>query len=173
MSQRVSPLVAEAAIVLVALALALGAAIVGFAVGRASGDNGSVAVPTDTTGHVGDALAPQAFGDPANGEQLFASKACADCHSYAGKGGSDAPPLDFMSGHLSAREVANMSGEIWNHMPAMLPHFEDEGIPFPTFAEYEMSDLIAYLHSAEPTPAGGTTSGGGSGAMTGMTTTAP
>lgn len=170
MSKRVSSPVVEAAIVLVALALAFGAAVVGFAVGRASGDNASDAPLTATTGHVGEGLTPQVFGDPVNGERLFASKGCADCHSYAGKGGSDAPPLDFMSGHLSPREVANMSGEIWNHMPAMLPHFEDEGMPFPTFAGYEMSDLIAYLHSAQPPHAGGTTSGGGSGTMTGMST---
>lgn len=152
--------------------MAVGLALGGFAVGREWGDNGSAAVETDTSGHVGEDLPSQAFGNPVKGEQLFASKGCADCHSYAGKGGSDAPPLDFMSGHLSAREVADMSGQIWNHLPMMLAGFEAENIPFPTFADYEMSDLVAYLHSARPAPAGGTSSGG-SGTMTGMTTTAP
>jgi len=85
---------------------------------------------------------------------------------------TDAPPLDFMSGHLSAREVANMSGLIWNHLPAMLGHFEEEGITYPTFADEEMADLVAYLHSEGQAPASGT-SGGGMGNMGGMTTTAP
>ena len=62
-----------------------------------------------------------------------------------------------------------MSGRIWNHVPAMLPFFKREGAPFPTFAEYEMSDLIAYLHSDRSAPVG-EPSGGGSSTMTGMTT---
>lgn len=164
MPRRLSSRTAGAAIVLVAFSG-------GFAVGRESGDNGSPAAETDTIGHVGEDLTPQTFGDPVKGERLFASKGCADCHSFAGKGGMDAPPLDSMSGHLSAREVADMSGLIWNHLPMMLSAFEEEGIPFPTFAETEMSDLVAYLHSARSAPAGGTSDGGGT--MTGMTTAAP
>lgn len=57
-----------------------------------------------------------------------------------------------------------MSGRIWNHMPAMLPHFQEEGIPFPTFTGYQMADLIAYLHSksskAAAAAAGGSEHGG-------------
>lgn len=62
-----------------------------------------------------------------------------------------------------------MSGLIWNHVPTMLRFFEQEGAPFPTFAEYEMSDLIAYLHSDRSAPVG-EPSGGGSSTTTGMTT---
>jgi mono/diheme cytochrome c family protein len=104
-------------------------------------------------GHTGAGLPPGEFGDPVKGKALFASKRCADCHSYDGQGGKDAPPLDYMRGHLSAREIANMSGNIWNHLPMMLPHFKEEGIPFPTFSDDEMADLIAYLHSAPPASA--------------------
>lgn len=39
-----------------------------------------------------------------------------------------------------------MSGQVWNHLPEMLEHFEEEGIAFPTFSDEEMADLIAYLH---------------------------
>ena len=62
-----------------------------------------------------------------------------------------------------------MSGRIWNHVPAMLPHFQEEGIPFPIFSGFEMADLIAYLHS-EPTgrTATPTTAGSEHGAMEGM-----
>lgn len=173
MAGKLSPHVAEGAIVLLAVGLAFGAAVVGFAAGREWGDNGRPALPAPApTGHIGRGLPPHEFGDPAVGARLFVSKGCADCHSYAGAGGTDAPPLDSMSGHLSAREVANMSGLIWNHLPAMLDHFKEEGILVPTFADYEMADLIAYLHSEGQAPASGP-SGGGMGNMGGMTTTAP
>lgn len=41
-----------------------------------------------------------------------------------------------------------MSGRIWDHLPAMLPHFEEEGIPVPTFTGFQMADLIAYEKAA-------------------------
>ena len=43
-----------------------------------------------------------------------------------------------------------MSGIIWNHVPGMLPHFKEEGVPFPTFSGNQMADLIAYLHGGGP-----------------------
>lgn len=162
--------VAEGAIVLLAVGFAFGAAVLGFAAGREWGDSGLGAVAAAApTGHSGSGLPPHEFGDPAVGARLFVSKGCANCHSYAGAGGTDAPPLDSMRGHLSAREVANMSGLIWNHLPAMVDHFEEEGIPFPNFAGYEMADMIAYLHSEGQAPV----SGEGMGHMGGMTTTVP
>lgn len=121
----------------------------GFIVGRESGSSSSSAA---AAGHSGAGLPAHEFGDPAVGARLFVSKGCADCHSYGGKGGTDAPPLDFMAGHLSAREVADMSGRIWNHLPAMLMHFREEGLPVPKFSDGQMADLIAYLHSAAAAP---------------------
>lgn len=150
-----NPHAVEAVLSLIALSLVVGAAVVGFLVGRASaGDEApSGLAATAPEGHSGSGLPARAFGDPENGARLFVAKRCADCHSFAGKGGTDAPPLDFMRGHLSAREVANMSGDIWNHLPAMLEHFEEEGIPVPTFSDDEMADLVAYLHSSGEAPA--------------------
>ena len=78
---------------------------------------------------------------------LFVEKSCAQCHLFLGKGATDAPPLDFMRGHLSATEIANMSGRIWDHLPFMLDAFEEEGVPVPSFTGNEMANLIAYLHS--------------------------
>lgn len=122
---------------------------VGFVVGRESASPSSL-VPV---GHSGVGLPAHEFGDPLVGASLFVSKGCADCHSYGGKGGTDAPPLDFMAGHLSASEVADMSGRIWNHLPVMLERFEEEGLPVPTFADGQMADLVAYLHSTQATRA--------------------
>ena len=144
--RRRAPETFEAVFVLVVLALVVGAGIAGWVVGKESSPSASGETPP---GHIGEGLPAHEFGDPAQGKILFEEKACADCHSYGGEGGEDAPPLDYMAGHLSAREVAGMSGNIWNHLPGMLPHFQEEGIPFPTFAEGEMEDVIAYLHSGE------------------------
>lgn len=126
-------------------ALLVPAAFTGWAIGHStSGSKTTTAAPP---GHQGGANLPvTAIGSPARGQAPFESKHCSDCHSYNGQGGSDAPPLDSMRGHLSAREIAGMAGTIWNHLPKMLPHFEDEGIPLPTFTAGQMADLIAYLH---------------------------
>ncbi len=150
MAGKRSPARIEALIVLGVLALVVGVGVGGWAFGHYVGGSETAVGETVTTlppGHTGEALPPEVFGDPARGAQLWEEKSCSDCHSYNGQGGTDAPPLDYMKQHLSAREIASMSGNIWNHLPQMLPHFEEEGIPFPTFEGDEMADLIAFLHS--------------------------
>lgn len=122
----------------------------GYVVGR---ETQKSPVPSVPAGHTGTSLLPADLGDATVGAQLFASKGCADCHSYGGKGGTDAPPLDFMAGHLSARDVAEMSGRIWNHLPVMLDRFKQEGLSVPTFDDGQMADLVAYLHSERTAPA--------------------
>lgn len=106
----------------------------------------------ETTEPASSPLEPSSIGDAARGRQLFVSKGCSMCHSYEGRGGTDAPPLDSMKGELAATDVANMSGTIWNHVPTMKAGFAEEGIPFPTFKSDEMADLIAYLHGGGPPP---------------------
>jgi mono/diheme cytochrome c family protein len=122
--------------------LLLGAAClvgIGLLIGlAANGDE----TKTSSTG----ALKASSIGDPSLGRHLFVTEHCSDCHSYEGKGGSDAPPLDYMRGHLSAKDVADMTGQIWNHFPAMERALKEEKIAFPTFSGDEMADLIAYLH---------------------------
>lgn len=149
---RVPEAVAEAVIVLLALGLAFAAGVVGWVVGHETRPAGTAAVTATgaaaPAGHRGPNLPVAVIGDPVQGAQLWEQKRCADCHSYNGKGGTDAPPLDFMKGHLSAAEIANMSGQIWNHLPTMLHHFKEEHIPVPTFKGDEMADLIAYLHGS-------------------------
>ena len=151
MARKVSPEVAEVLMVLIVLGLAFVGALAGFIVGRASAEPETTVAITAPAGHIGTGLPVHEFGDPVRGAILFESMSCAMCHSLAGKGGTDAPPLDSMRGHLSAREVANMSGQIWNHLPTMLSQFEEEGVPFPTFTGDQMADLVAYLHSEPDT----------------------
>lgn len=153
-----SPDTVEAAIVLTVLVLVVGGGLIGWVVGRESGSvESAVAAVVATTeapaGHAGAGLPPEAFGDPARGSELWNEKGCSNCHAISGVGGTDAPPLDYMREHLSAREVANMSGDIWNHLPMMIPRFEEEGVPFPTFEGDEMADLIAFMHGTSPVSA--------------------
>jgi len=97
-------------------------------------------------------LQASSIGNAAHGRELFVSQGCSMCHTYEGAGGTDAPNLDFMRGMLSATNIANMSGTIWNHLPTMRAAFAEEGIPFPSFKSDEMADLIAYLHGGGPPP---------------------
>lgn len=162
--EKPSPKVLGVSIV-VGIGLLVGAGAIGWAIGNSSSSDASAQAPA---GHAGGAnLSVAEIGNAAVGRKLIVSKGCTDCHSYAGAGGSDAPPLDYMQGHLSGTEIANMSGRIWNHLPLMLAHFKAEGIPVPTFEGNEMADLIAYLHSGE----GGAPEMMGKGMMGGEETT--
>lgn len=98
------------------------------------------------------ALSADEVGNVKDGRELFVSKGCAMCHTYEGRGGTDAPPLDFMRGKLTANDIANMSGVIWNHLPAMKAAFDEEGIPYPEFEGNQMASLVAYLHGGGPPP---------------------
>lgn len=110
-----------------------------------------------------EALQSSEIGNAKDGRALFVSQGCSMCHSYEGRGGTDAPSLDFMRGELTTNDIANMSGKIWNHLPRMKAAFAEQHIPFPTFKENQMASLIAYLHSGGPPPeipmAGGSMSG--------------
>jgi len=161
-------------IAIVVLLVAIAAAL-GWAVGdQTASKTKTVTVSAQTTmsapaGHMGGPnLAITQIGDPARGARLWQSKRCSDCHSYGGRGGEDAPPLDYMRGHMSAREIADMSGQVWDHLPAMLPHFREEKIPVPTFTQGEMADLIAFLHSGKGARAGAPPAHPGMTGMSGM-----
>jgi mono/diheme cytochrome c family protein len=136
--------------VAVAVVLLVGAGAIGWAIGDSGSGSSSASMTMAPTGHTGGPnLSVSDIGDPMEGRALFVSKSCANCHTYLGKGGKDAPTLDFMRGHLSAEEIANMSGRIWDHLPVMISAFKEEGIKLPTFTGNEMANLIAYLHSGE------------------------
>lgn len=143
--------VGEVVVWLLFFALLVPAGFAGWAIGHSTGGKTTTVTAAAPSDHQGGAnLSVSAIGSPATGQALFDSKHCSDCHSYNGHGGSDAPPLDFMRGHLSAREIAGMAGTIWDHLPKMLPHFKEEGVPLPSFTPGQMADLIAYLHGGPP-----------------------
>jgi mono/diheme cytochrome c family protein len=100
----------------------------------------------------GETLEAGEIGNAKDGRELFVSQGCSMCHSFEGRGGTDAPDLDFMKGKLTAKDIANMSGVIWDHLPEMKAAFAEEGIPFPEFTGNQMASLIAYLHGGGPPP---------------------
>src|SRR6266511_2110252 len=85
-----------------------------------------------------------------------------------GERGRRRTPLDYMRGHMSAREIADMSGQVWDHLPAMLPHFREGKIPVPTLTQGEMADLIAFLHSGKGAKASAPPAHPGMTGMSGM-----
>lgn len=112
-----------------------------------------IAVKPSGTKHTAhEQLQASSIGNIDAGRKLFVSDRCSACHAYEGKGGTDGPPLDSMKGKLTATDVANMSGRIWNHVPAMQQFFKEEKLTFPTFEGNQMADLMAYLHGGGPPP---------------------
>lgn len=85
----------------------------------------------------------QAPGDPARGEQVFASKQCAHCHRPAEPKGVG-PLLSELRRPQGAYEL---SGRLWNHAPAMFTTLVHEGLAWPVISETEMADLMAYLQA--------------------------
>jgi mono/diheme cytochrome c family protein len=112
------------AFVLVALAL-VGAGCGG----DDNGDSGAPPPPADTATTAGEA------GDPANGEQVFASAGCGGCHTFskAGSNGSVGPNLDDLAPAFDqvVTQVTNGGGA--------MPSFGDE------LSEQEIRDVAAFV----------------------------
>ena len=81
------------------------------------------------------------------GRRLFTEKKCVVCHQAGGTGGVVGPNLEFLKQHGSPIFVA---AAMWNHGPAMAEAMRAQGIERPTFKDYELLDLIAYLKSTSP-----------------------
>jgi cytochrome c551/c552 len=79
-------------------------------------------------------------GDPGGGKRVFVTKHCSICHEDASSG---APKLTGGSYTGSTMVVA-----LWHHGPQMLELMKTRNIAWPRFQAHEMSDLIAYLNSA-------------------------
>jgi cytochrome c2 len=79
------------------------------------------------------------------GRRLFESKHCARCH-VAGGGPTGAPALEAVRRPQGAWEL---TGRLWNHVPAMFTAIRADQVPWPSFTADEMRALMSYL-SAEP-----------------------
>jgi heme/copper-type cytochrome/quinol oxidase subunit 1 len=128
--------IAEATLVLAALALAGGFALAGYLVGRETGDAGTTVTVTDGGGGGGATTEePAGGGDAAAGAEVFASAGCGGCHVYgpAGSQGQVGPTLDGTA--LTEAEITTLVLNGKGSMPA----FGDR------LTEDEIADVAAYV----------------------------
>jgi cytochrome c2 len=91
-------------------------------------------------------------GDSQQGRRVFESKGCVSCHALGEGGGKRGPNL---SGRPAVESLVGWTQAMWNHAPAMETAMKQAGVVWPTFAEHEMSDLLAYLRGSREAAAGG------------------
>jgi len=83
------------------------------------------------------------FGDPLQGQVVFAEKGCVQCHAVRGAGGRIAPDLGRRASPGSFYEIASV---MWSHYQGMLGKIQEERLSPPRFETGELSDLISFLY---------------------------
>jgi mono/diheme cytochrome c family protein len=83
-------------------------------------------------------------GDAAAGRRVFQTKHCTSCHE---NGTDGAPRLPSASIPMSG---PGMISALWHHGPRMMGQMQSKNIAWPQFTAAQMSNLIAYLNSANP-----------------------
>jgi cytochrome c2 len=82
-------------------------------------------------------------GDPASGSRIFIERGCERCHSIWGNGGTLGPDFAVAG---TGRSLQQLAGLFWNHTPRMIETVRRRGLPWPTFTEAELADLISYIY---------------------------
>lgn len=85
-------------------------------------------------------------GNPKDGERLFQSKGCINCHAVGKKGKAVGPDLTKKQFRRGAIDIA---GTMWNHGYRMWKTMKRRGISLPKFEGNELADIIAYLYFLE------------------------
>ena len=125
----------EAAVMLVALALAFIFAVGGYLVGREYGSNGGdTPATTVETGGGGNGAVT---GDPEAGEEVFASASCGNCHTLAAAGATGNIGPSFDEKQPSEALVIDRVTNGLNGMPA-----------YPQLDEQQIADVAAYVHES-------------------------
>jgi cytochrome c2 len=83
-------------------------------------------------------------GSSSRGAELFKTKGCVDCHSFAGAGGKIAPDLAQQSERL--RTPMQLASALWNHAPRMWRSQQARQVQ-PVLDSMETADLFAYFYS--------------------------
>jgi cytochrome c2 len=83
-------------------------------------------------------------GSSVRGAELFREKACIECHSFNGTGGSIAP--DLSQRHAEASTPMLLASALWNHGPRMWQAQQARRIR-PALDSMETADLFAYFYS--------------------------
>lgn len=83
------------------------------------------------------------YEDPLAGRRVFVQKGCIRCHNVLGEVDSLGPDLTNIG---KGSTLAKLAGLFWSHSPRMIDLMEEHGIPYPTFTEDEMKQVMAYLY---------------------------
>jgi len=81
-----------------------------------------------------------------DGERLFASRGCVDCHGIRGSGGPVAPALAGKRIYLSLFEFA---AAMWNKAPIMMREMQRRAVTVPPLQADELAAIVGYLYSVE------------------------
>jgi mono/diheme cytochrome c family protein len=85
-------------------------------------------------------------GDARQGEELFQSLQCIQCHSFNGRGGKIAADLGRRVGRDFTPTV--MAALMWNHAPEMWAAMRKQNVERPALTPEQSADLFAYFVSA-------------------------
>ena len=80
------------------------------------------------------------------GWDVFANKGCGKCHAIRGFGGGVGPDLGRIQ---TGTGFFELGAAMWNHLPRMGAKMLEVGIQRPTLTPTEVSNLIAFLFTAQ------------------------
>jgi mono/diheme cytochrome c family protein len=80
------------------------------------------------------------------GGKVFAEKGCGKCHSLRGFGGKVGPDLGRID---TGKSFFELGAAMWNHIPRMGARMREVGIERPTLTPTELSNLVAFLFTAQ------------------------
>jgi mono/diheme cytochrome c family protein len=81
-----------------------------------------------------------------DGERLFASRGCVDCHGIRGAGGPVAPALAGKKIYPSLYEFA---AAMWNKGPVMMREMKRRAVAVPRLQTDELAAIVGYLNSLD------------------------
>jgi mono/diheme cytochrome c family protein len=91
------------------------------------------------------------------GWELFGTKGCGGCHAVRGVGGVSGPDLATIQGPMSFFDIG---AAMWNHQPKMSEQMRAARVQRPTLTPTEVSNLIAFVFTAQYFDATGDAKGG-------------
>lgn len=83
------------------------------------------------------------LADLKEGQRIFRSKGCQQCHAIRGRGGDIGKDLGWHEYYGNAYELA---ADLWNHSPIMREVMEKLKVARPAFTEPEMRKLMSFLY---------------------------
>jgi mono/diheme cytochrome c family protein len=81
-----------------------------------------------------------------DGERLFNSRGCVDCHGIRGTAGPVAPAL---SGKRIYPSLFEFAAAMWNKGPIMRREMQRRAITVPPLQANELADIVGYLYSLD------------------------